>query len=402
MIFPLSLRRRVALAFMVLGFVLTVLFSAAAIYITEDYEHIIAGEILHGQAEDYALRTANHLPANLPQTQRLIGYRVDDPSMPKTYAHLTPGVHEDHGGDGVHVGVFDTSVGRLLFQIDLSDIERLEHLLNRFLAALIVTGTALAAWLGWLLSGAALKPVRRLAAHVDALPDTPAPSNLAADAGTDEVGHLARAIDGYQNRLVEADAREQAFFADASHELRTPLSVIQGVVEVLQDAPDASPAAQARVHRLERGVRDMRNLLEAMLVAARRAPLKAEAFPAAAFLQQAGEEALSGKRDITLAVSAAGDLYAPRQEARLLITRLAQNLVQAQGRGALQVHLSGNQLVLAFAPTDAETEPADTVSQRSDLGTGSALMDRLAARLGWSVDFSTANQVAIRWEGPAD
>ena len=45
---PLPLRRRVALALTALGFLLSTLFAAATIAVTEDYEYVIANEILRG------------------------------------------------------------------------------------------------------------------------------------------------------------------------------------------------------------------------------------------------------------------------------------------------------------------------------------------------------------------
>ncbi len=396
MIAKLPLRKRVTLAFILLGFALSALFAAAVIYITEDYEHVIASEILHGQADDYALRIANHLPATLPQTQRLSGYRHDDTGFPRSYEDLPPGVHEDPISDGVHIGVFDTTVGRLFFVIDLSDIERLEKHLNMFLTGFIVLGTGVAAWLGWLLSGAALKPVRTLADAVDAMSVEPEPSNLAAVASDDEVGQLARAIDNYQMRLVDADAREQTFFADASHELRTPLSVIQGVVDVMQDDPHAAPAAQARLGRLARAVRDMRNLLDAMLSAARRVPLTTEVIPAEPFLRAAAEDALVGKPEIILVLSAEGDLFAPRAEARLLVAGLIQRLLHAHLRGRLLAQVDSEGLLLTVEGSDSYETNTQNVTPRADTGSGSALFDRLARRLGWQVEISQGTQIRIR------
>ena len=42
-------------------------------------------------------------------------------------------------------------------------------------------------------------------------------------------------------------------------------------------------------------------------------------------------------------------------------------------------------------------EPASTMTKpaRADVGTGSALLDRLAARLGWRVAFASPEQVTI-------
>ena len=173
---PLTLRRRVALACLLLGLLLGVLFSAAVIAVTEDYEHVLAAEILRGQAEDYSLRLANGLPAQLPLTHRLSGYRGRD--LPARYAGFPLGVTEDEGSDGIHVGMFDTSAGRLGFVIDLSDIEQLERHLNLFLALTTLAATLLAGWLGWLLSGTALAPLARLAGEVEALPTAPTQTRL--------------------------------------------------------------------------------------------------------------------------------------------------------------------------------------------------------------------------------
>ncbi|HWI24525.1 MAG TPA: hypothetical protein VNS59_06325, partial [Lysobacter sp.] len=191
----ISLRRRVMLASLALGFVLSLLFAGAVNVVAEDYEYILASELLHGQADDYSLRIANHLPAQLPQTHRLSGFRAGD--APR-YAGFPPGVHEDPRNEDMHVGVFDTSAGRLVFVMDLSDIEQLERHLNLLLAAVVVLGTAIAGWLGWMFAGAALAPVARLAGAVDALPTQPAPTSLEANVSHDELGRLARAIDAYQ------------------------------------------------------------------------------------------------------------------------------------------------------------------------------------------------------------
>ena len=168
---PLPLRRRVALALTALGFLLSTLFAAATIAVTEDYEYVIANEILRGQAEDYSLRLSNGLPAQLPRTHRLSGYVRAD--VPARYAGFPLGVHEDEADDSVHVGVFDTSAGRLYFTIDLSDIEALEVHLSWGVVGMVVFGTLLAGLVGWHFAGTALKPLGRFAQAVDALPVEP-------------------------------------------------------------------------------------------------------------------------------------------------------------------------------------------------------------------------------------
>ncbi|HTL14990.1 MAG TPA: hypothetical protein VL251_07825, partial [Thermomonas sp.] len=67
---PMPLRRRFALLATLLGFLLSTLAAGTVGWLSEDYEYILANEILRGQAEDYGLRLANGLPAQLPRTQR--------------------------------------------------------------------------------------------------------------------------------------------------------------------------------------------------------------------------------------------------------------------------------------------------------------------------------------------
>ncbi len=391
----MPLRRRFTLLATVMGLLLSTLSAATIAFVAEDYEYVIATEIMHGQAEDYGLRLANGLPAELPRTQRLSGYRIDAPELPRAYTTYAPGVREDPAHEDIHVGVFDTAAGRLAFTIDLGDIEALEKHLHVFVAAMIVLGTLLAGWMGWLFSGLALTPLRRLAEGVDALPVQPQPSTLAAGTSNDELGRLAGAIDAYQARLLAADAREQAFFADASHELRTPLTVVQGVTDVLLDDPPGNPAQAARLQRLERGVRDMRHLLDAMLSAARRTPLQAEAIPAGELLSEASAIALAGKPGIASSIDASGDLHAPRREALLLVAGLARRLAQPHSVGELRLQLHEDRIDLRFiAANDTLASPA--THARADTASGSALLDRLAARLGWRVAFDSPASIAIR------
>ncbi|WP_330947218.1 HAMP domain-containing sensor histidine kinase [Thermomonas sp. LB-4] len=390
---PLSLRQRFALLATLLGLLLGGLASVALLAVAEDYEYVLANEILHGQAEDYGLRLANRLPAQLPRTQRLRGYRIGDPALPPGYAGFPPGVHEDPHNEEAHVGVFDTAAGRLVFVIDLGDIEAMERRLHLLVAAMLLSCTALAGWLGWWLAGIALKPVRSLAEGVESLPVQPQPTRLAAAVSDDDLGRLARAIDGYQARLVDADAREQAFLADASHELRTPLAVIQGVAEVLLDDDGASPAQRARHARLARGVGDMHRLLEAMLAAARRRPLQLETIAAAPLLREAAAIALAGKPGITASIDADGDLHTAPREAVLLVAGLARKLAQPRTEASLELVLESGQIVLRMTPEDADANAATAL--RADTGTGSALLDRLAQRLGWQVAFDGSARVCV-------
>jgi signal transduction histidine kinase len=104
---------------------------------------------------------------------------------------------------------------------------------------------ALAFIIGWVLSGAALRPIQRITdtAHVigaqrdfDRRVDYRGPP--------DEVGQLATTFNGMLNELQGAHQqteqtlqRQRRFVADASHELRTPLTTIRGNLGLLQRQP---------------------------------------------------------------------------------------------------------------------------------------------------------------------
>ena len=397
----MPLRRRVALAFLALGLLLSLVFAIAVAVVAEDYEHVLAAEILSGQAEDYGLRIANGLPAQLPRTHRLSGYLRRD--VPERYAAYPPGVSEDPTNGGVHVGVFDTSAGRMAFVIDLRDIEELEEHLNLVLAAIVVLGTALAGWLGWWLAGRAIAPVGRLAAAVDALPTMPRHTTLHATTSGDELGRLAGAIDAYQARLVDADAREQAFFADASHELRTPVAVVRGAIEVLMDEPQP-PAHEARFRRVERGMGELSDLLEAMLDVARRRPPQLEDVGAATFLREAGAAALALSPGIALDVRAAGSLRLAPREARLLLRGVLRRVLPHGASGTLSLRLDGDALSLSFDAADtglvADAAESAPFVVRSDSGNVPALLDRLAQRSGWRIEFPQPHRARIALQPP--
>lgn len=398
----MALRRRVALAFVALGLVLSTGCAAVVAMVADDYEYVLAAEILRGQSEDYSLRLANGLPAQLPRTHRLSGYLARD--VPLRYAGYPPGVHEDPGRDDVHVGVFDTSNGRMTFVIDLSDIEQMEQHLHVFLAAMVVLGTALAGWLGWVLAGRALAPVGRLAAAVDAMPTRPQPTTLRDATSGDELGRLASAIDAYQARLVDADAREQAFFADASHELRTPVAVVRGAIEVLMDEPQP-PAQEARLRRVERGMGELSDLLEAMLDVARRRQPHLEEVDAAKFLREAGAAALALSPGIALDVHAAGSLRLAPREARLLLRGVLRHVLPHGAPGTLSLRLAGDALALRFEAADAEpvAVPVESMpaATRSDNGSVPALLDRLAQRSGWRIEFPGPRVARIVLQPPS-
>lgn len=395
----IPLRRRVTLAYTLLGFMLSLLFAGAALLITEDYEHILVTEILTGQAEDYSLRLVADPATPLPQTHRLSGYRMQpgtEDNVPAAFAALPPGIHESDApnAEGIHIGVFDTAQGRMVFVIDLRDIETLELHLSWFLAGVIVLGTLLAGWLGWLMAGATVAPVRRLAAAVDALPTQPQATDLAADTGHDDLGRLAAAIDRYQARLADADVAERQFFADASHELRTPVAVVRGAVEVLLDEPGTDPRVARRLQRLDRGMIELADLLEVLLGLARRRAPDLEALDAVALLREASAPIAANTTALPLHIDieATGTVQLSRRESLLLLRSVIRRVLPPDVPGRLALQLRDHSVFVTFSAAEGSPMSPSAISpsmpmgaERSDQGLGLTLAGRLAGQLGWQI-----------------
>ena len=116
----------------------------------------------------------------------------------------------------------------------------LSHLLQYSLITLAVV-IALAAILGWIFSGRALRPVHQITATARAASEQNLSARVAPRGPRDELRELAETFDEMLGRLQAAFEGQQRFIANASHELRTPLSVMRATVDVVLGNPGSTP-----------------------------------------------------------------------------------------------------------------------------------------------------------------
>ncbi len=90
---------------------------------------------------------------------------------------------------------------------------------------------------GWVLAGAALRPVQRMTEEAEAISLRESGQRLKQPPGDDEIAHLGHTLNAMLDRIEASLARERAFVDDASHELRTPLSILRGELELACDRP---------------------------------------------------------------------------------------------------------------------------------------------------------------------
>jgi signal transduction histidine kinase len=145
----------------------------------------------------------------------------------------------------------------------------LSHLLQYSLITLAVV-LALAAVLGWIFSGRALRPVHRIATAARAASEHNLSARVAATGPHDELRELAETFDEMLGRLQAAFEGQQRFIANASHELRTPLAVMRAAVDVVLGNPDSTPGdLRGMAADIRAAVEHAEHLIGALLILAR-------------------------------------------------------------------------------------------------------------------------------------
>ena len=152
---------------------------------------------------------------------------------------------------------------------------------RRLVTTLVFAGLGLIALLGlggWLLAGAALRPVRRMAdqaAEISAADLGLRVLGPTADAAKRaktmpaELAQLANTLDDMLERLDDSFRRERAFVDDASHELRTPLAIVRGELELALLHPGDDAETRATLTSSLQQVTRLGALAEDLLVLAR-------------------------------------------------------------------------------------------------------------------------------------
>ncbi|HUZ26182.1 MAG TPA: ATP-binding protein [Streptosporangiaceae bacterium] len=128
---------------------------------------------------------------------------------------------------------------------------------------------ALAAAAGWVLAGAALRPVERMRQEADAISVSDRGRRLPIPASRDEIARLGNTLNAMLGRLEGAFDRERRFVDDASHELRTPLAILKAELDLAQSRPRTSEELLAAVRSASEEADRLASLAETLLVYSR-------------------------------------------------------------------------------------------------------------------------------------
>ncbi|GAA4400721.1 HAMP domain-containing sensor histidine kinase [Nibrella viscosa] len=117
----------------------------------------------------------------------------------------------------------------------------------QMMGLLFLAITALVGFSGWLYTGDALLPMKRIENHLNLIFPRTLNERLVADT-TDEPGRLSGTINRLLDRIEESFQLQRMFVANVSHELRNPLTQISSQLEVLL-LRERTPAEYERVIR---------------------------------------------------------------------------------------------------------------------------------------------------------
>jgi signal transduction histidine kinase len=123
----------------------------------------------------------------------------------------------------------------------------------------------LSIWLGWLIAGRALRPLRTITNTAREISATSLHQRLALTGPEDELKQLGTTFDDLLARLEHAFESQRRFAANASHELRTPLTFQRTLVELALGEPDLDPETRETYQELLAVGKEQEQLIDALL-----------------------------------------------------------------------------------------------------------------------------------------
>lgn len=246
---------------------------------------------------------------------------------------------------------------------------------------------------GWVLAGAALRPVADLTRRAARLSAAELDQRLPQPPGGDEVAVLARTLNGMLDRLEQAVRREREFVDDAAHELRTPIAVLRGELELAlrlgkdlpEDAAESLAAALGEAERLEHLAQDLLVLASAERGASARAAVDLAA------LAQREAPRLAAAHPVDVRV--VGPAAVVDGDERALGRLLANLVANAESAGAARVRVRTStldagqrvQLVVADDGRGFPPELVATATERFTRGDAARTRSSSGAGLGLAI-----------------
>lgn len=247
-----------------------------------------------------------------------------------------------------------------------------------------------------------LKPYLELLEQIRALDPGKRHLRISVPRSDEELELVVSALNGRLEDIEQLIERERAFSAAASHELRSPLTVISAAAELLRERVDET--AQRPLQRLERGARDMREILDALLALSR----TRESPPLVnlrldEMLPQAAEQHMDEAAEARVHWELLPDtLVAPPGAVRVVFTNLFRNALQASATGQVTVRMAEGAVTVEDQGRGVSQEALPHLfepgfhAREGGSGMGLYIAKALSERYGWELRLENRSEGGAR------
>jgi heavy metal sensor kinase len=208
--------------------------------------------------------------------------------------------------------------------------------------ALVAAGFA-----GYRVAGKALNPLEQMARKTEQITVRRLNERIPVDNPNDELGHMARVLNGLLARLGESFEKLQHFTSDVSHELRTPLAAMRSVGEVGLQEDHSTEKYRDIIGSMLEEVARLTAMIDTLLTIAHAdsgaIELQRSVFPMMDLVQESVGvvSVLAEEKKQTISVEGDNEIaiFADRSFLRMAVINLLDNAVKYSPAGST-IHLS--------------------------------------------------------------
>jgi heavy metal sensor kinase len=203
--------------------------------------------------------------------------------------------------------------------------------------ALVAAGFA-----SYRVAGKALNPLEQMARQTEQITVRRLNDRIPMDNPNDELGHMARVLNGLLARLEESFEKLQHFTSDVSHELRTPLAAMRSVGEVGLQEDHSTEKYRDIIGSMLEEVARLTSMVDTLLTIAHAdssaIELQRSVFPMMDLVQESVGVVAVLAEDKKQTISVAGDkeitVFADRSFLRMAVINLIDNAVKYSPAGS--------------------------------------------------------------------
>ncbi len=164
------------------------------------------------------------------------------------------------------IGTVASDAGQGAIAVSLQIIDQdMAIIRNIFLVA--IPSTLLAIALGaWVLSGSALKPVRKLTSVIKQVTATGLDQEVPIEGTDEEFVELIEVFNEMLTRLERSFKQSSRFSGDAAHELKTPLAILRGELELAMQQAESGSELQQSLSKLMDEVSRLSTIVRKLLL----------------------------------------------------------------------------------------------------------------------------------------